>query len=317
MATVESLFDRRGPKEARVVSQLDSARFSAAQLSHALVEATESLICVVDGDGVILLVNAALERFTGRSAADMVDRYLWDVLVIPEEVDLARAAVADAMAGGRLIPREVDWLAASGIRRRVALHNSVLADETGRPYATAFVGVDVTEQREREALSDLRASTDPLTGVGNRRVVFEELQEHLEAPGSGCGLLFCDVDQFKQVNDQHGHAVGDQLLVELARRLRHAAGPDDVVARLGGDEFVLLSPRADGTALAALARRVEEGMRAPVQTSAGALPIGVSVGSAIGRPGEDPDELMARADRDMYGTKSQRRRTRPRPPQPR
>jgi diguanylate cyclase (GGDEF)-like protein/PAS domain S-box-containing protein len=298
-----------------VAAQLESARFSAAQLSHALVEATESLICVVDGGGRILLANAALERFTGRAAADLVDRCLWDVLVIPEEVDLARAAVAAAMAGGHLLPKEVDWLAASGIRRRVALHNSVLADETGRPYATAFVGADVTEQREREALTHLRASTDPLTGVSNRRVVFEALQEHLGATtGGGCGLLFCDVDQFKQVNDQHGHAVGDQLLVELARRLRHLAGADDVVARLGGDEFVLLSPGVDEATLTALAREVGRGVRAPVQTSAGALPIEVSVGSSIGRPGEDPDELMARADRDMYGAKIHRRRTRTRPP---
>ncbi|TQN40953.1 cyclic di-GMP phosphodiesterase Gmr [Blastococcus colisei] len=296
-------------------AQRESAH-SAAELAHALVEATESLICVVDGDGRILLANAALERFTGRAAADLVDRCLWDVLVIPEEVDLARAAVADAMAGVRRIPKEVDWLAAGGARRRVALHNSVLADETGRPYATAFVGSDVTEQREREALSDLRASTDPLTGVGNRRVVFEVLQEHLGAArGGGCGLLFCDVDQFKQVNDQHGHAAGDQVLIELARRLGDLAGPDDVVARLGGDEFVLLSPGADQASLAALAGRLGEGMRAPVQTSAGALDLRVSVGSALGRPGEDADELMARADRAMYGSKTLRRRNRPRHPQ--
>lgn len=289
-------------------------RFSAAQLSHALVEATDSLICVVDGKGRILLANAALERFTGRAAADLLDCLLWDVLVIPEEVHLAQAAVAAAMAGEHLLPAEVDWLAAAGARRRVALHNSVLVDATGRPYATAFVGSDVTEQREREALSDLLASTDPLTGVGNRRVVFEVLRQHLDtATGAGCGLLFCDVDRFKQVNDQHGHAAGDQLLVELALRLRRLAGPADVVARLGGDEFVLLSPGADEAALAALACQVEAGMGEPVRTSAGPLAVGISVGSAVGRAGEDPDELMARADRAMYGTKSRRRRGRPRP----
>ena len=147
-------------------------------------------------------------------------------------------------------------------------------------------------------------------------MVFEVLQQHLDAgTGAGCGLLFCDVDRFKQVNDQHGHAAGDQLLVELASRLRRLAGPDDVVARLGGDEFVLLSPGADQAALAALACRVEAGMRAPVQTSAGALSVGVSVGSSIGRAGEDPDELMARADRAMYGTKSRRAAQQP-PPRP-
>jgi cyclic di-GMP phosphodiesterase Gmr len=291
-------------------------RPSAEQLAHALVEATDSLICVVDGEGRILLANAALERFTGRGAEDLVGRLLWDLLVIPEETDLARAAVADAMAGGDLLPGEADWLAAGDLRRRVALHNSVLTDATGRPYAVAFVGTDVTEQREREALSDLRASTDPLTGVGNRRVVFEALQEHLDAAtGSGCGLLFCDVDHFKQVNDEHGHAVGDQLLVELAGRLGELAGPDHLVARLGGDEFVLLAPGTDEAALADLARRLGRGMRTPVPTSAGPLPIGVSVGSAVGRAGEHPDELMARADRAMYGRKIHHRRRRPRPPQ--
>lgn len=293
--------------------QPETARPSAAQLSHALVEATETLICVVDGDGRILLANPAVERFTGRPAADMTDCFLWDVLVIPEEADLARAAVAAAMTGGHLIPGEVDWLAASGIRRRVALHHSVLADDQARPYATAFVGRDVTEQREREALSVLQATTDPLTGLGNRRRVFEALREYLDpTTGGGCGLLFCDVDRFKQVNDEHGHAVGDQLLMELARRLRRLAGPDDVVARLGGDEFVLLTPAADPTHLRDLVRGLDEAMRAPIRTCAGAMSIHMSIGTAVGHAGEDPDELMTSADLDMYGAKRRRRRSRPR-----
>ena len=298
------------------MSQTSAGRPSAAQLSQALVEATDSLICVVDGEGRIMLANAALERFTGRGADDLVGRLFWDVLVSPDETALARAAVSDAMTGGHLLPPEADWLAAGGVRRRAALHNSVLADAAGRPYATAFIGTDVTEQREREALNDLRASTDPLTGVGNRRVVFDALQQHLDpATGSGCGLLFCDVDELKEVNDEHGHTVGDQLLVELAERLGELAGPGDLVARLGGDEFVLLTTGTDEAALTALARRLALGMRTPVPTSAGPLPIGVSVGSAVGRAGEDPDELVARADRAMYGRKSHRRRRRPRPSQ--
>ncbi|MCW2695992.1 MAG: Diguanylate cyclase with sensor [Modestobacter sp.] len=289
---------------------------SAAELSLALVGATDSLICVVDGAGRILLVNPALERFTGRPATDLRERVLWDVLVVPEERALARVAVADAVVGGSLIPAEVEWLAAGDVRRRVALHTSVLADGDGRPYATAFVGADVTEQREREALSHRQASTDPLTGVYNRRVVFAGLQQHLDAEkGDGCGLLFCDVDQFKSVNDRHGHAAGDQLLVELAARLQRLSGPDDIVARLGGDEFVLLTPGTDPAALQGLARRITRGMREPVQTSVGPVSVGVSVGSATGRTGDDPDELMARADRDMYGSKTRRRRTRPRTPQ--
>jgi diguanylate cyclase (GGDEF)-like protein/PAS domain S-box-containing protein len=303
-------------REESGVSAQQTARFTPAQLAHALVEATDSLICVVDGEGRILLANAALERFTGQPAADIVGRHFWDVVVIPEEVELARDAAAGAMAGVQHIPTEVDWLAAGSARRRIALHNSVLADQTGRPYATAFVGSDVTERRRREALSHLQASTDPLTGVGNRRVVFEVLLEHLRPAGQGCGLLFCDVDRFKQINDENGHAVGDQVLVELAERLRDLAGPDDVVARLGGDEFVLLSPGADQASLAALADRLGQGLLRPVRTPAGDLRVRVSVGSALGRPGEEPDELMARADRAMYGSKTTRRRGRPRSSRP-
>jgi diguanylate cyclase (GGDEF)-like protein/PAS domain S-box-containing protein len=297
------------------VSEHSAARRTAAELSLALVGATDSLIVVVDGAGRILLANTALERFTGRPAADLLDQRLEDVLVLPEEKGLARTAVADAMAGGHLLPGEVEWLAAGGTRRRVALHNSVLADEAGTPYAVAFVGTDVTERRAQEALSHRRADTDPLTGAGNRRVLFRVLQQHLDpATGAGCGLLFCDVDRFKMVNDQHGHAVGDQVLVELAARLRSLSGPDDVVARLGGDEFVLLTPDTDPAALQELARRVERGMRVPVQTAAGPLLVGVSIGSSTGRVGDLADELLARADRDMYGVKTRRRRNRPRPP---
>jgi diguanylate cyclase (GGDEF)-like protein/PAS domain S-box-containing protein len=290
-----------------------AVQHSAADLSRALVEATDSLICVVDRDGAILLANAALARFTGLAATDLLGRCLWEVLVTPDEVHLARTALAAAFAGGHLIPGEVDWRAASGTRR-VALDNSVLTDDDGRPYATAFVGTDVTEDRAREELSHLRATTDPLTGLGNRRVVFDALQRQLAPAGGGCGVLFCDVDLFKTVNDRYGHAVGDQVLVEIAARLAALSGVGDVVARLGGDEFLLLTPGADGDALTALARRVAAAVREPVQTTAGPLQVGVSIGSAVGLPGADPDELMARADRDMYGRKTRRPGNRTRTP---
>jgi diguanylate cyclase (GGDEF)-like protein/PAS domain S-box-containing protein len=286
---------------------LDAADRSLSELSTALVEATDALICIVDGGGSILLANTALQRFTGRTAADLVGRRLWDVLVIPEEVTLAQQAVADAMAGRKSIPKEVDWLAAQGRRRRVALKNSDLLDELGRPYGTAFIGMDVTEERRHEALARHHARTDPLTGLSNRRALFEALTDHLDAgTGAGCGLLFCDVDAFKDVNDDHGHAAGDQLLIDLATQLRRLAGPRDLVARLGGDEFVLLSPGADQVALTALADRVERHLRIR-RSSGGSVPIGLSIGTAIGHPGEDPDGLLTRADLDMYRVKSRRR----------
>lgn len=288
---------------------------AAHELAFAALRATAALVLICAGDGRILLVNPAFERFSDRSTTDLVGRHLWDVVVIPEEVALAQDAVAGAMAGRPSFPKEVDWLAAHGRRRRVELQSSVLLDAADRPYAIAYVGIDVTEQRAREASTHRRATTDSLTGVANRSALFEALHQHLDArTGGGCGLLFCDLDGFKRINDEHGHVIGDQLLVEVAARLLDLAGPDDVVARFGGDEFVLVYPGADPAGLAALTARIGARLRVPFAGPAGPLRIDVSIGSASGRPGDTADDVVARADAEMYGVKGGRHRRRLRTP---
>jgi cyclic di-GMP phosphodiesterase Gmr len=172
------------------------------------------------------------------------------------------------------------------------------------------VGLDVTDDRRREELLHQRAQTDLLTGIANRGALFDALRRRLEE-GPGCALLFCDLDQFKEVNDEHGHAVGDRILAEVAGRLVGLTGPEDLVARFGGDEFVILCPTLDEAALADLVQRVAAEVGRPFPGPEGPLSIGVSVGIAIGRAGESGDELIGRADRAMYGVKThQRRRSR-------
>ena len=284
------------------------------RLALEFLEGTDALVCVVDGDGRILLANPALQRFTGRTPDQLLGRCFVDVYVVPEHRELAVDAVTRAVATGRAHPQEGDWLTADGTRRLISMQNNVLTGADGRPYAVATVGIDVTDQRQREAQLSERARTDRLTGIPNRGTFFEELACHLE-PGTDrvCGVLFCDLDGFKDVNDVHGHAVGDAVLVEVAARLRAMAGPGHLVARLGGDEFVVLCPGCDEPALTALAAATRERVGAPVPTAAGPVAVGVSIGSAVGRPGESPDEVITRADRAMYGAKSHRYRRAGRP----
>jgi diguanylate cyclase (GGDEF)-like protein/PAS domain S-box-containing protein len=282
-------------------------------LSAAVVRSTRALVCVVDADCRILLANPALERFTGIPAAELRGRFFHDVYVAPEHVLLAQDAIARAMDSGVAYPQEGDWLAAGRVRRRIAMQNDVLLDGDGRPCAVVCVGVDVTAEREREARLRLRAQTDLLTGLPNRSALFEALHSALDpAEGAGCTLLFCDLDRFKEVNDRHGHAVGDQLLAEVATRLSGLAGAGDLVARLGGDEFVMLSRDGGPSRLAGLAEAVVDRFRVPFHGPDGDLAIGVSVGTAVGRPGEAPDAVISRADRAMYGAKSRRWRSEPR-----
>jgi cyclic di-GMP phosphodiesterase Gmr len=282
------------------------------QLLRDFVDASDTLLCIVDGGGRILLSNPALQRFTGRSDAELSGQRFWDVYVVPEHVALSQDAVARAMATGAAHPQEGDWLTATGERRRVAMRNTVLRDDAGRPYAIGCVGIDVTDDRRREAQLHRRAQTDLLTGLANRGVLFDALRARLD-DGPGCALLFCDLDQFKTVNDEHGHAVGDALLAEVARRMVELAGPDDLVARFGGDEFVILCPASEQADLQRLAERVGDAVRAPVPGPHRPLSVGVSVGIAVGRPGDTADDLITRADREMYGAKSHPHRQAGRP----
>jgi diguanylate cyclase (GGDEF)-like protein/PAS domain S-box-containing protein len=275
----------------------------------AFIAATEALVCIVDGAGRILFANPALQRFTGRGPDELTGQEFWAVFVVPEHMALAREAVELAMATGIAAPQEADWLTGDGERRRVAMRNNVLRDDAGLPYAIGCVGVDVTDDRRREEQLHQRAETDLLTGLANRRALFDALRTRLES-GPGCGLLFCDLDDFKAVNDEHGHAVGDRLLAEVAVRLVRLTGSEDVVARFGGDEFVILLPHADEPALTRLAEQIVASVSAPFPGPVGPLHVGVSVGIAVSRPGESADDVIGRADRAMYGAKPLQRRRR-------
>jgi diguanylate cyclase (GGDEF)-like protein/PAS domain S-box-containing protein len=273
-------------------------------LTHQLVSTTGAMVVVADATGRIRMANPSLERFTGLAASDLLGRFFWDVYVVPGDVLPAQRAFANAVAAGASFTVEADWLAADGLPRRVAMDNSVLFDAAGRPHGVACVAIDVTAVHER-------STTDSLTRVRNRAGLFEVLRRHLDATrGGGCGVLFCDLDDFKAVNDAHGHAIGDLLLVVAAQRLLTSTGPADTTARFGGDEFVVVHPGTDAEALAALAERVVAGMHPPVQTPVGPLRIRVSIGRALAHAGDEPDDLLARADSTMYRVKNRRLRNR-------
>ena len=298
--------ERGGPAPSTVAAA--SAR---AQLALAFVEAVEALMCVIDGEGRILLTNPALQRFTGQDAEALLGRRFSEVWVAPEDVALADQAVRLAIESGVAHPQEGDWLTGSGERRRVTMRNTVLHDQDGTPYAIACVGLDVSDDRAREARLRHQTRTDLLTGVASRGALFDALAVQLGSR-EGCGLLFCDLDQFKTVNDEYGHGTGDRLLVEAAARLVDVAGEDHLVARFGGDEFVIVCPHVDEERLRSLAEDVVAQVGRPFPGPDGPLRIGVSVGIAVGLPGEPVDDVIARADRAMYGAKSHQRRRAPR-----
>ena len=161
----------------------------ADQLLRDFVDASDTLLCIIDGSGRILLSNPALQRFTGRTAEELARERFWDVFVVPEHVALSQDAVARAMATGVAYPQEGDWLTGEGERRRMAMRNTVLVDRAGRPYAIGCVALDVTDERRREAMLHRRAQTRGLHGLAQRGGLFDALVARL-AGGYPCGRLF-------------------------------------------------------------------------------------------------------------------------------
>ena len=161
---------------------------------------------------------------------------------------------------------------------------------------------DVTCSHEATQELARRAATDALTGLSNRGSFMEHLAEAL-ASREHTGVLFCDVDDFKKVNDTLGHAAGDALLVEIARNLQAVLRPGDRAGRLGGDEFVVLLGGVDGTVAVQVAERIRKAARRVVELGGEQVMTSMTVGVALGGKGSDAHLVLAAADRALLKAK--------------
>ncbi|PYE46376.1 periplasmic sensor diguanylate cyclase/phosphodiesterase [Rhizobium sp. PP-F2F-G20b] len=177
--------------------------------------------------------------------------------------------------------------------------------------AKAFAEAQTAELAAAKDRIEHNALHDPLTGLGNRRMLDAALAALLDRDAeraTDVALLHLDLDRFKQINDTLGHAAGDAMLVHASQVLKTEAGPDDLVARIGGDEFVVLVPNPFPGQLEALSDRIITRMRQPVDYLGFSCRFGVSVGIAVGR-GADADlgRLLVNADIALYRAKEKGR----------
>jgi diguanylate cyclase (GGDEF)-like protein len=156
-----------------------------------------------------------------------------------------------------------------------------------------------------EADLSRRARLDPLTGLDNRGELQDKLERMLQ--DGPVTVLFCDLDGFKQANDQHGHAFGDIVLAEAANRMSYALRTTDVLGRVGGDEFVAACPFMEAEDAIAVVERLETALRAPIVVDGSEVTVGVSVGSATAPRGSSAEALIAAADAAMYAVKASRK----------
>jgi diguanylate cyclase (GGDEF)-like protein/PAS domain S-box-containing protein len=205
---------------------------------------------------------------------------------------------------------EVDFRLPSGEARRALMSARALLRPSGEVNGAITSVLDVTDSaRAREELEQ-RATFDALTGCLNRSAILSAIESELDSPDSrSSALVYIDLDNFKPVNDSLGHAAGDELLVQVAERLKDVSRRGVEVGRLGGDEFVMLLRDTQGPDVPMqVARRICEALSTPAELPGGTVELRASVGVACAdaRP-VSVEELVKRADAAMYRSKDQRR----------
>ena len=330
VATAVASLVRAGQQARQLADLAAASQFARAETARAHQELarstafTRSLLEVLpvgviggDAEGRVTLFNAAARAWHGLDAdptvalEDIASAFgLTDVHGAPlayDEVPFSRVytegRVDDAEMGIALPGRPLRRVCGSGVQ---------VHDDDGSLLGIVVTLTDVTEQRALESALREAALHDPLTGLPNRNLLLDRLDQSLAAAERAqrpMAVLYCDLDGFKPVNDSAGHAAGDEVLVEAARRLAAAIRPGDTVARIGGDEFVVLCPEVGSERAAqVIADRITAAFERPLRRSGGAEhAVGISIGVAVCGPDDTADSALAASDAAMYRVKAARR----------
>ena len=260
---------------------------------------------MLDTNGVLLHVNPALCKALDYRAEDVVGKS-FRRLVHPDDICASEADFELLVSGAQTtVSSERRYVRVDGTFVWM-LCTAVLVRGTGGAEDMVVAQYDdITTRRHTAAELARMAITDPLTGLHNRRA-FDDWTSRRRAshPAGSIGIIYVDLDDFKIVNDTHGHAAGDAILAEAARSLSRVVDAPSTTYRLGGDEFIVLMPDPDASNLAELAETITRALTGRYGDSV-QVSLTASVGWAQG-PMDEFDELLREADAKMYHRKSRR-----------
>ena len=287
----------------RVEREIEEKRF------RAIFENAETGIFVIDREGMLKSFNPAFSRTMCYEDAELHKIAAGNAISLfdslGEQTERVRKLIDSCLQERRTMSAELMLIDSNGSPRWVNMILNPVEDDQMQGVIN-----DITENKMREAHANKLALTDALTGLGNRlgfeRQIEQLLNERKRNPDRNFTLMLIDLDRFKQVNDTHGHDVGDAVLVHVARHIEQSIRKSDFAARLGGDEFVVLLPFVtDKDIIARLARSLINNISQPVITQSG---IQTSVGASIGvclvnRPELKRDDIIKQADIALYAVK--------------
>ena len=282
-----------------------------------ILDAISDGVYFVDLDRVITRWNKAAERISGYSAQEVIGKRCADGLLRHVDEcgnDLCLNGCPLAATIEDNLPREAQLFMHHklGYRVPVFVRSCPIHDERGG----GLIGVAeifFERKNKKDILNELEILRkevfhDPLTGAGNRRVAnitFEQMHARLIDSSVPYGVIFVDIDFFKDVNDKWGHLIGDLLLQMVAKTLGSGLRPMDILCRWGGEEFIVLVPNTNHEALGIIAERLRVLVEKSWITHEGEeIRLTVSFGGAVSKVGEPPESVIDRADKQLYISKN-------------
>ena len=295
--------------------RLEQERDRDREFLDSIIDNVPTPILVKDvGDRTYVLANKAAIDYVGLPREAVIGKTCADLWPADDAARIDRQDEAAWESGGTLFSDEHVLNTPGKGQRIVTSKRLTLRSLDGAPKYLLTVIEDVTERKQSERRIAHLAHHDALTGLANRVLFREQLEQSLKrvrSHGGRLALLYLDLDRFKGINDTLGHPVGDELLKDVAKRLRDCIGESDFVARLGGDEFAIVRDAFDTPDdVTALVTRILETMKAPYEIGGHHLVTEATIGVALAPDdAADPDELLKNADLAMYRAKSDGRGT--------
>lgn len=289
----------------RMLLQIESSK----ELLRLALNGIPDVFLIYDQDLRIQFVNERGTEFFARGNADIVGKRDEDLL--PQAVaQTFHALLAQARTSKTTQSRELSFLL-RGTAFSVATTYVPMVDDAGNIRQILGLLHDVTQRRQTEERLSFLAQYDSLTGLPNRYLLLDRLDAAMQRARRNntlLGVMFLDIDRFKQINDTHGHAAGDMLLQQIAERLAGNLRATDTIARLGGDEFtVLVENAANVDEITAIAAKIKTAFATPFNTESGVVFTTTSVGITIyPLDDHDRDGLLKNADTAMYHAKQER-----------
>ncbi len=285
----------------------------------AIINSMGRAVIVTYANGSIQMMNPTAEIITGWKQSEALGKDLVEVVsLVDKDVGEAIENLAiDVIEAGEIfnLPENCTLISKDGKKIPIEDNVAPIRDRDGNITGAVLVFQDITKRKETEAQLIRNAFYDGLTELPNRILFLDRLKQAIERSKRKSdyyfGVLFLDLDNFKEINDRFGHGIGDDFLVAIARRLESCIRSGDTVARFGGDEFtVLLEDIRDVTDATNVARRIQDSLRLPLNLEGNQLETTASIGIAWNRYSyEEPATLLRDADTAMYRAKRQGKAT--------